>query len=108
MSDNGLFSAEDNLNLIIKISQNRVISVICEAIEKDEEFVRNVTDFINSELSREAFNQGRIHKREWSRVDLSSGKILGLFCKLLRSDNELTKKFRKLIRGVMEEKGGRK
>lgn len=99
-----LLSEEESLNLIIKISKHKVLSVICDAIDKDAEFVKRVTEFIQSELSRDAFAAGKITKREWQRVDLSSTKIINTFCMLLRSDNELTKKLKKLIRMVSEEK----
>lgn len=97
-------SEEESLNLIIKISKHKVESVICEALDKDTEFVKRITDFIQSELSRDAFAEGKITRREWQRVDLSSTKIINTFCMLLRSDNELTKKLKKLVQKIVKEK----
>ena len=89
--------------MIIKIRENEIVDMLCDGLDGDEEFKKNVKTIINSELKRMAFVGGHIKRREWLELDISAQKIMGLFCRILRKENELTKKLRKIIKSIMAE-----
>lgn len=100
---NKMLTEKEESGLIIKIRENEIINMLCEGLDGDEEFENNVKAVINSELKRMAFVGGHIKRREWLELDISAQKIMGLFCRIMRKENELTKKLRKLIKTVMAD-----
>jgi hypothetical protein len=106
MSDsrpNKMLTEKEESGLIIKIRENEVVSILCTGLEEENEFLGNIKMVVNSELKRIAYSGGHIKRREWLELDISAQKLMGLFCRILRKDNELTKKLRKIIKTVMAE-----
>ncbi len=98
-----LINDEETCSLIIKIKKTEVKEFLCEGFDNDPDFVSNIKKFIKSELSRKNFVNRGIRKMQWQELDISSDKILSLFSILLRTQNEVSDKLRKLIKKVVAE-----
>jgi hypothetical protein len=101
--NNKIVDNKQAVSIIIDIKKFEITKFICDGLDNDEEFKDNVTKFIRSELIRKDFANHGISKRAWQSVDLSANKVIKLFCVLLRTDNEVSNKLKKLIKKVKKE-----